>query len=245
MIKRLLNKSLAVYKNQIFNPGFIGVFINPFYFIRKGLAKGIKKDVSRLDGKLLDFGCGSKPYKNFFSNKIYIGVDVIEKGHSHEKEPVDIYYDGEILPFRDETFDSLFSSEVFEHVFNLETVLTELKRVLKKGGLALFTVPFVWDEHEIPYDFGRYSSFGIKYLLEKKGFQVIKLEKSTKFLETIFQLWNLYLYYKLYTKNKYLNILINIIFIAPFTIAGIIVSGILPNKENLYHNNIIIAKRAL
>jgi len=245
MIRILASKLLSVYESQLFNPGFVGVFINPFNFIRKGLAKGIKKDATSLNGTLLDFGCGSKPYKNLFSNKRYIGVDVIGKGHLHEKEPVNVYYDGEILPFRDETFDSLFSSEVFEHVFNLETVLSELKRVLKKDGLALFTVPFVWDEHEIPYDFGRYSSFGIKYLLEKKGFQIIKLEKSTRFLETVFQLWNLYLYYKLYTKNKYLNILVNIIFIAPFTIAGIIISGILPNNENLYHNNIILAKRVL
>lgn len=243
MIRSLTGKLLAVYKNQLFNPGFVGVFINPFYFIRKGLATGINKYAVRLNGTLLDFGCGSKPYKKFFSNNKYIGVDVIEKGHSHEKEPVDVYYDGETLPFRDETFDSLFSSEVFEHVFNLEAVLSELKRVLKKNGLTLFTVPFVWDEHEIPYDFGRYSSFGIKYLLEKRGFQIIELEKSTKFLETVFQLWNLYLYYKLYTKNKYLNTLINIIFIAPFTIAGIIISGILPNKESLYHNNIILAKK--
>lgn len=240
---KLISKLLSIYKKETFDPGFIGIFINPFYFIRKGLAKGIRKDAIRLDGTLLDFGCGSKPYKNLFSNKRYIGVDVIDKGHSHEKEPVDVYYDGEILPFRDEAFDSLFSSEVFEHIFNLETVLSELKRVLKKDGLALFTVPFVWDEHEKPFDFARYSSFGITAILERNGFQILKLEKSTKFLETVFQLWNLYLYYKLNTRNKYLNILINILFIAPFTIVGIIISGVLPNNENLYHNNIILAKR--
>ena len=122
-------------------------------------------------------------------------------------------------------------------------MLNELNRVLKRNGKALFTVPFVWDEHEIPYDYGRYSSFGIKYLLEKNGFKVISLEKSTKYLETVFQLWNLYLFYKLYTKNKYINILINIIFISPFTIIGILVSGILPNNKNLYNNNIILAEK--
>lgn len=241
----IINKLLSLYKKETFDPGFIGIFINPFYFIRKGLVNGIRRNSNRLNGKLLDFGCGSKPYKNLFNAVSYIGVDVINRGHPHEKEPIDVYYDGKGLPFKDEVFDSVFSSEVFEHIFNLEDVLYELKRVLKKDGLALFTVPFVWDEHEVPYDFGRYSSFGIKYLLEKNGFQIINLEKSTKFLETVFQLWNLYLYYKLYTKNKYLNILINILFIAPFTILGILISGVLPNNKSLYHNNIVLAKRVL
>jgi SAM-dependent methyltransferase len=245
MIKKLADKLLKFYKNQLFDPGISGIFINPFYFLRKGLSRGIKKYAYHLNGKMLDFGCGSKPYKKLFKVKEYIGVDVIYKGHSHEKEPIDIYYDGKILPFKNEAFDSLFSSEVFEHIFDLDLILSELRRVLKKEGSALFTVPFVWDEHEKPYDFGRYSSFGITYLLEKHGFQILSIEKSTKFLETIFQLFNLYLYYKLYTKNKYLNILINILFIFPFNILGILISNILPNNENLYHNNVILAKKRL
>ncbi len=241
----MLNKFLSIYIKQTFNPGFIGVFINPFFFIRRGLFKGINKFSNRLSGTLLDFGSGSKPYKNLFDVEKYIGVDVIDHGHPHEKEEIDIYYDGKILPFKDESFDSVFSSEVFEHIFELEKILTEINRVMKKGGNALFAVPFAWDEHEQPFDFGRYSSFGIKYLLEKNGFKVIEIEKSTKFLETVFQFWNLYLFYKLYTKNKYLNLLINFIFISPFTIIGLIVSAILPNNKNLYNDNIIFTKKVL
>ncbi len=241
----LIKKLLSIYKHELFNPGFIGAFINPFFFVRRGLVSGIKRYSKQLNGKLLDYGCGSKPYKDFFKVDKYIGVDVISRGHPHDTEEIDVYYDGKSLPFIDEAFDSVFCSEVFEHIFELEEALVELKRVMRINGTALFTVPFVWDEHEAPFDFGRYSSFGIKYLLEKNGFEIIHLEKSTKFLETIFQFWNLYLFYKLYTKNKYVNILINIIFIAPFTILGIIVSGILPNNGNLYNNNIILAKRIL
>jgi len=239
----LFNKLIPIYKKHIFSSGLISALINPFYFIRKGLLKGIKENTSELNGCLLDFGCGSKPYKDLFNVEKYIGIDVIGKGHSHEKEPIDIYFDGKILPFKDEVFDAIFSSEVFEHIFNLNEVLCELIRVLKKDGTILITVPFVWDEHEIPYDFGRYSSYGIKFLLEKHGFKIVKLLKSTKYLETVFQLWILYIYYKLYTRNKYLNIIINILFISPFTILGIVVSAILPNSNSLYHNNIILAKK--
>lgn len=241
----MINNLFSIYKNQSFNPGFIGIFINPFFFIRRGLLRGIKKYSKQLNGCLIDFGCGSKPYKKYFNVDKYFGVDMIDRGHPHEKEleEIDVYYDGKRLPFKDEAFDALFSSEVFEHIFNLEDILNELNRILRKRGKALFTVPFVWDEHEIPFDYGRYSSFGIKYLLEKHGFKVIALEKSTKYLETIFQLWNLYLYYKLYTKNKYLNILINILFISPFTIIGILISSLLPNHNSLYNDNIILVER--
>lgn len=232
-----------IYKKQLFNSGLISILINPFYFVRKGLLKGIKENAAELQGYLLDFGCGVKPYREYFKVDKYVGVDVINKGHSHENEQIDIYFDGNHLPFKNEIFDSVFCSEVFEHIFDLEGVLRELSRVLKKGGAGLFTVPFAWDEHEIPYDFGRYSSYGIRFLLEKQGFEVVKLKKSTKFLETVFQYWNLYIYYILYTKNKYLNVIINMLFIAPFTILGIIISAIFPNKNTLYNNNIILVRK--
>ncbi len=237
------NKLLYIYKKQQFIPNVLSIFINPFYFIRKGLFEKISENASQLNGTLLDFGCGAKPYKELFNVEKYIGVDIMNKAHLHEKEPVDIYYDGKKLPFRDEQFDSIFSSEVFEHIFNLDEILLEVKRVLKKNGTALFTVPFVWDEHEIPYDFGRYSEFGIKHILERAGFEVIVVQKSSHFIEVIIQLWNLYLYNIIFTKNKYFNIVINILFVSPFTILGIIISKILPKNYKLYHNNIVLAKR--
>jgi SAM-dependent methyltransferase len=239
MIKTLTK----IYLQQSFNPGLLGIFINPFYFIRKGLYNGIRRNAHVLTGKLLDFGCGSKPYKELFRVNEYIGLDIAVSGHSHEKEVIDIYYDGKKIPCENNSFDSVFSSEVFEHVFNLEEVLIEINRVLKPGGKALFAVPFVWDEHEIPYDFGRYSSFGIRHLLEKNGYVVEKIETDTHFVQVVFQLWNLYLHNIVRTKNKYLNLLLYSIFISPFTIIGIITSFLLPKNKGLYHNNIIIAKK--
>lgn len=239
----MLNKLLSFYKHQQFVPSLASVFINPSYFIRKGLYKRILENAGKLKGILLDVGCGSKPYKDFFNEDLYIGVDIKNEAHSHEYESIDVYYNGISLPFKDKQFDSAFSSEVFEHIFELRKVLQEINRVMKKNGLALFTVPFVWDEHEIPFDFGRYTEFGIRYLLEQNGFEILDIKKDTNFVETLFQLWILYLFYKLYSKNKYLNILINIIFISPFTILGILFSKLLPKNYKLYHNNIILAKK--
>ena len=141
----ILQSLNRVYKQQSFNPGLIGIFFNPFYFIRKRIYQSIASSAPALKGKLLDFGCGSKAYRSLFSVDEYIGLDVEQSGHSHENEEVDVYYDGKVIPFEDHTFDACFSSEVFEHVFDLEDSLKEIHRVLKPGGKGLFVVPFVWD----------------------------------------------------------------------------------------------------
>ena len=130
---------------------FIGFFINPFFIIRRGLYKGIRENAPFLSGKLLDFGCGKKPYKDLFNVDEYIGLDIEVSGHSHKNEVIDVYYNGKEIPFEKNHFDSIFSSEVFEHVFNIDKVLKEINRVCKPNGHLLITVPFVWDEHEIPY----------------------------------------------------------------------------------------------
>src|SRR5258708_2808304 len=94
---------------------------NPFYFIRSALYKRIKQFAPQLQGRLLDFGCGSKPYQSLFINATeYIGLDYESKGHSHATEHIDVMYDGKTIPFPDGHFNSVFSSEVFEHIFNLE-----------------------------------------------------------------------------------------------------------------------------
>lgn len=231
------------YKKAQFQPTLLALFTNPYFIIRRGLHNGIKLYAPELKGRLLDFGCGSKPYKQLFQVDEYIGTDVEMSGHSHENEDIDVYYSGDQLPFEDNTFDSVLSSEVFEHLFNLETMLKELNRVMKQDGKILITVPFVWDEHEIPYDFGRYSSFGIQHLLQKHGFKILNSHKSTSYYATIVQMKNAYIYQHIFPKNKFLKILLTPIFIAPATIWGLFWGVILSKHKGFFHNNIILAQK--
>lgn len=239
----MIKKIKEIYIREYFLPSFLSVFINPYYFLRKGLYLGIKKYSSYMKGILLDFGCGSKPYRQLFDVEKYIGLDILQSGHSHQNESVDVYYDGEKIPFNSSYFDCFFSSEVFEHVFNLEEILMEINRVLKRNAYLLITIPFVWDEHETPYDFGRYTSYGIRYVLDKMGFSVLKLEKSTNYIETLFQMWNAYLYQRVFPKNKYISFMLTFLIICPFNIMGTILGKILPRDYSFYHNNIILAKK--
>jgi SAM-dependent methyltransferase len=234
---------IDLYKNQQFIIKFYSIFLNPFFIIRRGLYKGLKKEAGLLKGRLLDFGCGSKPYRSLFTGvSEYIGLDMENEGHSHEKEMIDVYYDGKTIPFDNEYFDAVFSSEVFEHIFDIEPILAELHRILKKEGQILISVPFAWNEHEIPNDFARYTSFGLEYLLRKSGFEIISSSKTGHFAEVIAQLKILYFYDMLKTGNKYFNILVNLL-ISPFMIFGFFISSFLPKNKSLYFNNIILAKR--
>jgi SAM-dependent methyltransferase len=242
--KNMLSKLNKYYLKQSFNPGFISIFINPFYFIRKRLYNAIFQSAHLLKGRILDLGCGSKPYEQLFKNATeYIGIDIENPGHDHSKEDVDIYYDGKTIPVESDSVDGVFFSEVLEHVSNPDEIIQEFSRVLKDGGHLLLTMPFAWDEHEVPNDYQRYSSFGIKLFLEKNNFEIIKYEKTGHFTEVIAQFAIHYLRHILYTKNKYLNLLINLIFIAPFTLCGLILSFILPRIKTLYFNNIVVAKK--
>lgn len=219
------------------------IFFNPYFFVRRGLHFKIKSYSVSIKGILLDFGCGQKPYENLFNCTQYIGLDIKTSGHSHKKSKVDVFYDGNHIPFEDQYFDSIFSSEVLTHVFNTPEILKELNRVLKPGGVILITVPFSWFENEIPYDNNRFTSFGINYSLEQAGFNIIKTEKTTNFIQTIFQLINAYVFHNIGV-NKFLQLLTIILIIAPFNFLGLVLSLILPKDNSLYCNNIVLAKKS-
>ena len=88
----------------MYQPSWLGIFINPFYFARKGLSKNINKFSKKLSGSLLDIGCGSKPYESFFNVDSYIGLD-IDRDVARDKKKADFFYDGGKFPFKDGSFD--------------------------------------------------------------------------------------------------------------------------------------------
>ena len=96
--------------------------------------------------------------------------------------------------------------------------MSEFNRVLKQGGQLLLTTPFTWNEHEEPYDFARYTSFGITDLLQKHGFEMIRLHKTTTYFETICQLFNSFWIESVFPKNILIRILLEVIFLGPLNV---------------------------
>ena len=240
---KIVESLKRIKRKQEFNPELLGIFTNPFFIARRGLHKSIQSLSPFIRGSILDVGCGQKPYKDLFSYTEYIGIDIENPGHDHSNEQIDIYYDGKNFPFSDEKFDNVLCNQVLEHVFEPAQLLSEINRVLKPGGHLLLTVPFVWDEHEQPNDFARYSSFGLKYLLNANGFNLVVNKKSINDIRVVFQLINAYLYKKTISRNKYLNFLSVFILMAPVTLLGQILGYLLPSNNDLYLDNVILAKK--
>lgn len=232
----------TIIKKEQFNPGFIGIFTNPFYFSRRGLFQAMSELGKELSGKLLDIGCGTKPYEPYLAVDQYIGVE-IDSERSRTTSKADAFYDGTRLPFDNKEFDAVLANEVFEHVFNPNEFLREINRVTKTGGKFLITVPFVWDEHEQPHDFARYTSFGLRHVLEQHGFAVRIHRKSVTDARVIFQLINEYIYKKTYVENAAVRQILNTLCIAPWTVLGILLSSFLPANADLYLDNIILAEK--
>lgn len=218
-----------------FNPSVLGLLTDPNYFSRKDLYEIIQDNSSYISGRALDFGCGTKPYQDLFSTDKYIGVEIDIPGEYKDREIV--YYDGKHIPFEDETFDSLISSEVFEHVVNIDEIVKELNRVLKRGGNVLITVPFVYPRHCWPNDYRRYTYEGIKNLLTSNGFEIIKCESNAGYIESITELINNYVFENI--GNKVMRQLL----IGHFNLWGAVLSRMLPKSDFIYLDNVIVAKK--
>lgn len=232
----------AIYRRQMFFPNWLGIFVNPFYLARAGLRDAMAEFAPMLIGRLLDVGCGTKPYRSLFTVDSYVGLD-IDAEISRRRNIADHFYDGKTFPFADGSFDSVLCNQVLEHVFNPDEFLGEIARVLMPGGKLLLTVPFVWDEHEQPYDYARYSSFGLRALLEKQGFIVVKHKKLGADPSVLFQLINAYLFKVTQSWPKLVNFLITLTAMALFNLLGLISRHLLFANPDLYLDNVILVKK--
>jgi len=218
--------------------------VNPLYIVRRALFRSISGMAPAIRGDVLDFGCGSKPYESLFGNATgYVGVDIEVSGHDHRDSRVDVFYDGRTLPFADERFDSAVCFEVLEHVFNPDEVLAELRRVLKPGGRLLLSIPFGWDEHEVPYDFARYTSFGLRHVLRRAGFRVVRSSKTTTHVLAVCQLFIHYLVRHALPRDRFFGRLCQVAVVFPLTAASLLLDALLPKRYDFFSNMVVLCEK--
>lgn len=172
---------MVSYDSKFLNPPFSHENLDR-YVIRKQILAAITSQLDCFGGEFLDVGCGKMPYKKLLleNGKIqkYIGLD-IETALQYDAEVrPDFTWDGQKMPFEDNRFDSAMATEVLEHCPNPEIVLKEIHRVLKPKGYFFFTVPFIWNLHEVPHDQYRYTPFAIERHLKNSGFTSIQVHAS-------------------------------------------------------------------
>lgn len=171
------------------------------YVVRTLLFKSLKKNIDVLHGTLLDVGCGEMPYKEYIleNSKVstYHGID-LPSNTIRDTKVSDFTWDGITLPFPNETYETILCTEVLEHCFEPDILLKEVYRVLKPGGNAYFTSPFVYPIHEAPYDSQRFTPFGLDYRFKKAKFSEVKIFPLGGWETTLAQLLALW-----YTKRRF------------------------------------------
>ena len=120
-------------------------------------------------GRVLDLGAGMAKYKEIIVKNAgnYVACDV------KKTENINTVCDVANLVFPPESFDTVISTQVFEHVDNPFTVIREIKKVLKTGGKAIITAPFMFPFHADPKDHFRFSREGLEEIFKSAGFEIV------------------------------------------------------------------------
>jgi SAM-dependent methyltransferase len=149
---------------------------HPYYLHYRTLFADLSKASLFAKGRLLDIGCGNKPYEKMFGGRIteYLGCDVIQ---SSDKR-VDIICPATLIPLEDASVNTVLCTQVIEHVADHRGLVQEAHRLLRAGGVLILSGPMYWPLHEEPYDFFRFTKYGFRYLLEDAGFVIDTVESN-------------------------------------------------------------------
>ncbi len=149
---------------------------------------------------ILDAGAGEGPYKNLFDHARYESADFEQVDKSYQKSTY--VCDLKKIPVENDRFDFIVFNQVMEHLPEPKLVLSELYRILKPGGKMIYTGPLFYEEHEQPYDFYRYTQFGLRYLLESTGYTIDRIDWLEGYFGTVgYQLNTMYRYLPHKPKN--------------------------------------------
>lgn len=133
--------------------------------------------------RVLDAGAGKQAYRHHFAHCVYEAADFekVDKPYARSTYVCDLA----AIPVEDGRFDAILFTQVMEHLPDPWAVTRELARVLKPGGALLYTGPLWYEEHEQPYDFYRYTQFGIRKVLGQAGLEVTELRWMDGYLASV------------------------------------------------------------
>jgi SAM-dependent methyltransferase len=148
--------------------------------LRNGIETILATQPAPLNGRALDIGCGSQPFRDRLESLgyTYVSFDL----EQNVEQSVD--YLGAIdqpLPTQlchAAPFDFILCTEVMEHVADWQTSFSNFAKLLAPGGKLLITCPHFYRLHEEPYDFWRPTPYAIEHFANQSGLTMIRHEKA-------------------------------------------------------------------
>ena len=128
--------------------------------------------------RVLDAGAGEGQYAHHFARQKYCAVDLGVGDTAWDYTRLHAVADLAALPFRDHAFDAALHIVTIEHLREPARALAEIARTLAPGGRLLIAAPHEWEVHQAPHDYFRYTRYGLAYLLETAGFEVVDLRPA-------------------------------------------------------------------
>ena len=164
-------------------------FVAEFPYERESILAFVREAAKRIPAgaRVADVGAGDAPFRELFAHAQYATLDWAESVHEGARAS-DIVASADAIPVREGAFDAVIFTQVLEHVPEPTGVMSELYRILAKGGTLYLTAPLVWELHELPHDYYRYTSEGLRHLLESAGFSSIEIEPRNDCFTTLAQL---------------------------------------------------------
>lgn len=165
---------------------------NLFYSMELG-ARSLIDVWPFFNDRLLDIGCGQKPYALLINSlvKKYIGLDLPGQD---EVKCSDIFADGLSIPFKSESFATVLATDMLDEVASPLHLLWEANRVLKPDGHLIVLVSNHYDIFQKGTVYAQYTADGLRYLAEKSGFNVVLMKTKGKLLPFFFNLMVQFLY---------------------------------------------------
>lgn len=223
------------------------VFRDAEFIAGRGRARGISRCVEHVrpaaSDTWIDVGCGSKPYESLFDVDRYVGLDVEVSGHPTEDKQADRYFDGVHLPFEDASVDGVMCTEVLEHATDFGGLVEEIARVMRPGASAIVSSPFVWPEHEQPYDFRRFTSIGLELLFRSVGLDVELAFTTAGSHASIAQLDALHAHSVIGAGIPGWSAIVTLLVCAPVQLFGLAMQAILPDRGGFYIETVLVLRK--
>jgi SAM-dependent methyltransferase len=171
---RALNSRLKSFAERILPRGILAC-LDP---VQALIDSEIKRAADRLqDGQtILDAGAGEARHRAYFKKGRYLALDAGYGDAAWDYSKLDIRGDLTKIPLRDSSVDCILCMVVLEHTRNPRDVILEFARVLKSGGTLIMVVPFLWEEHQVPHDYFRFTRYGVRCLFETSPFRLDRVD---------------------------------------------------------------------